>query len=64
LSIRIRAKTKPTLEGAAKDEAILKADRFRNILDRASWNRQTFSGFLHAQFLYKLRRRHAIGISE
>ena len=40
LSICVRAQTKPTLERAAKDEAILKADRFRNLLDRASWNRQ------------------------
>src|SRR2546423_10509506 len=64
LSICVRAQTKPTLERAAKDEAILKADRFRNILDRASWNSQACSGFLHAQFLHKLRRRNAICISE
>ena len=46
LSICVRAQTKPTLEGAAKDEAILKAGRFRNILHRASWNRQACSGFV------------------
>ena len=46
LSICVRAQTKPTLEHAAKDEAILKADRFRNIVHRASWNRQACSGFV------------------
>jgi len=46
LSICVRAQTKPTLERAAKDEAILKADRFRNILHRASWNCQACSGFV------------------
>src|SRR5215475_3510595 len=46
LSICVRAQTKPTLERAAKNEAILKADRFRNILHRASWNRQACSGFV------------------
>jgi hypothetical protein len=64
LSICVRAQTKPTLERAAKDEAILKADRFRNILDRASWNRQACFGFIHAQFLHKPRWRQAICISE
>src|SRR6476660_7129884 len=64
LSICVRTQTKPTLERAAKDEAILKADRFRNILDSASWNRQAHSGFVHAQFLHKPRWRHAICISE
>src|SRR5262245_2984078 len=64
LSICVRAHTKPTLECAAKDEAILKADRFRNILDCASWNRQACFGFFQAQFLHKPRRRHAICISE
>src|SRR5436190_8784312 len=64
LSICVRAQTKPTLERAAKDEAILKAHRFRNNLDRASWNRQACSAFVHAQFLHKPPWRHAICISE
>ena len=42
----VRAQTKPTLERAAKNEAILKDDRFRNILHRASWNCQACSGFV------------------
>src|SRR4029078_2877714 len=64
LSIRVRPQTKPTLDRAAKDEAILKADRFRDILDRASWNCQACSGFVHAQLLHKPRWCYAVCISE
>src|SRR5262245_41124773 len=64
LSICVRAETKATLERALKDEAIRKADRCRNILDRASWNRQACSGSVHAQFLHEPRWRDAICISE